>query len=342
MLVTHDMGVIAETCDRVAVMYAGRIVEIGPVHDVIHSPAHPYTAGLMGSIPAMDEDRERLLQIDGAMPRLTAIPRGCAFNPRCPRAFERCRVERPDLMPAGATRAACWLHRRDDAGGGMTPTASATPLVEVARPGEDLRRLGALAQPRRRAQAAPVRACGRRRRASRSRAARRWRWSANRAAARARWRACWSGCTRRRAAAVRLRRRGHRAGAGRAERGALRRRMQMIFQDPYASLNPRWKVQDIVGEPLREHGFADRATRASASSTARVGELLQSVGLAAADVEKFPHQFSGGQRQRISIARALATAARVPGLRRADLGARRLGAGAGAQHHEGPAAQRRA
>jgi len=113
MLVTHDMGVIAETCDRVAVMYAGRVAEIGPVHDVIHSPAHPYTVGLMGSIPAMDEDRERLLQIDGAMPRLTAIPSGCAFHPRCPKAFGRCHVERPNLMPAQATRAACWLHAAD-------------------------------------------------------------------------------------------------------------------------------------------------------------------------------------------------------------------------------------
>jgi peptide/nickel transport system ATP-binding protein len=110
MLVTHDMGVIAETCDRVAVMYAGRIVELGPVHDVIHQPAHPYSRGLMGSIPAMDEDRERLLQIDGAMPRLNAIPRGCAFNPRCPQVFERCRQQRPDLMPARKTQAACWLH----------------------------------------------------------------------------------------------------------------------------------------------------------------------------------------------------------------------------------------
>ncbi|WP_119352987.1 ABC transporter ATP-binding protein [Azohydromonas sediminis] len=110
MLVTHDMGVIAETCDRVAVMYAGRIVEIGPVHDVIHRPNHPYTEGLMGSIPAMDDERERLAQIDGAMPRLNAIPAGCAFNPRCPKAFERCRRERPELMAAGATRAACWLH----------------------------------------------------------------------------------------------------------------------------------------------------------------------------------------------------------------------------------------
>src|SRR5438034_111912 len=110
MLVTHDMGVIAETSDRVAVMYAGRIAEIGPVHDVIHAPAHPYTVGLMGSIPAMDDERERLLQIDGTMPRLTAIPRGCAFNPRCPHVFDRCRVQRPDLLDAGATRAACWLH----------------------------------------------------------------------------------------------------------------------------------------------------------------------------------------------------------------------------------------
>ena len=113
MLITHDMGVIAETCDRVAVMYAGRVAEIGPVRDVIHAPAHPYTVGLMGSIPAMDEDRERLLQIDGAMPRLTAIPAGCAFNPRCEKVFGRCRIERPDLLAAGATRAACWLHAAD-------------------------------------------------------------------------------------------------------------------------------------------------------------------------------------------------------------------------------------
>ena len=110
MLITHDMGVIAEACDRVAVMYAGRVVEVGPVHEVIHQPAHPYTVGLMGSIPSMDQDRERLLQIDGAMPRLNAIPPGCAFNPRCPRVFDRCRSQRPDLMAADATQAACWLH----------------------------------------------------------------------------------------------------------------------------------------------------------------------------------------------------------------------------------------
>jgi peptide/nickel transport system ATP-binding protein len=110
MLITHDMGVIAETAQRVAVMYAGRIVEIGPVGDVIHAPRHPYTVGLMGSIPRIGSRKSRLMQIDGAMPRLNSIPPGCAFNPRCPRRFERCTRERPELAPAGASRAACWLH----------------------------------------------------------------------------------------------------------------------------------------------------------------------------------------------------------------------------------------
>jgi peptide/nickel transport system ATP-binding protein len=110
MLVTHDMGVIAETCDRVAVMYAGRVVEIGPVADVIHRPAHPYTRGLMGSIPDLASDRDALQQIEGSMPRLDAIPPGCPFHPRCPQVFARCREERPELLPAGSTRAACWLH----------------------------------------------------------------------------------------------------------------------------------------------------------------------------------------------------------------------------------------
>ena len=112
MLITHDMGVIAETADRVAVMYAGRLAEIGPVRDVIHAPQHPYTGGLMRSIPKLNEGRETLAQIDGAMPRLNAIPPGCAFNPRCPERFDRCMHDRPSPMPAGATEAACWLYAR--------------------------------------------------------------------------------------------------------------------------------------------------------------------------------------------------------------------------------------
>ena len=110
MLVTHDMGVIAETCDRVAVMYAGRVIEIGTVGAVVHRAAHPYTAGLMASIPVLGARVDRLAQIDGAMPRLNAMPPGCPYNPRCPRVFDRCRVERPDLMPAKESLAACWLY----------------------------------------------------------------------------------------------------------------------------------------------------------------------------------------------------------------------------------------
>ncbi len=113
MLITHDMGVIAETADRVVVMYAGRVAEIGPVRDVIHSPRHPYTSGLMGSIPSVHQHADRLVQIDGAMPRLNAIPKGCAFNPRCPQVMPRCHIERPELMPAGSSRAACWLHDKE-------------------------------------------------------------------------------------------------------------------------------------------------------------------------------------------------------------------------------------
>jgi peptide/nickel transport system ATP-binding protein len=110
MLITHDMGVVAEACDRVAVMYAGRVVEIGPVGAVIHQPQHPYTAGLMKSIPRLDAPIGRLAQIEGSMPRGDALPEGCAFHPRCAHAFARCRVERPAPMPAGASQAACWLH----------------------------------------------------------------------------------------------------------------------------------------------------------------------------------------------------------------------------------------
>lgn len=110
VLISHDLGVIAETCDRVAVMYAGRIAEIGPVRNVVKQASHPYTVGLMGSIPPLDRRVERLAQIDGAMPRLSAIPQGCAYNPRCPKAFARCSQDRPDLLPAGVTQAACWLY----------------------------------------------------------------------------------------------------------------------------------------------------------------------------------------------------------------------------------------
>jgi peptide/nickel transport system ATP-binding protein len=110
MLVTHDMGVIAETADRVAVMYAGIIAEIGPVRDIVRNPLHPYSRGLMGAIPTLATDADRLVQIPGAMPRLSAIPPGCPFNPRCPNVFARCHVERPAAIQRDTHRVACHLY----------------------------------------------------------------------------------------------------------------------------------------------------------------------------------------------------------------------------------------
>ncbi len=130
ILVTHDMGVIAETADRVAVMYAGRIVEIGPVRDVIKAPRHPYTRGLMGSIPDPEAEAERLAQIPGSMPRLTQIPKGCAFNPRCTFAFDRCRAERPEMRDVAGGSVACFLDETQL----IAPAAAAPGGLEKTAP----------------------------------------------------------------------------------------------------------------------------------------------------------------------------------------------------------------
>ena len=127
ILITHDMGVIAETCDRVAVLYTGRLAEIGIARDVIHAPKHPYTRGLMGAIPRLGALSERLPQIAGAMPRLDAIPAGCAFHPRCPERLAVCSVDRPDTVATEHGEVACWLHRPAT---GDRPPAAACERVE--------------------------------------------------------------------------------------------------------------------------------------------------------------------------------------------------------------------
>jgi peptide/nickel transport system ATP-binding protein len=137
MLVTHDMGVIAEAADRVAVMYSGRIAEIGPVESVVRNPLHPYAVGLMGAIPTLTQGAGRLAQIPGSMPRLTAIPPGCAFHPRCPKVFGRCRVDRPDPVGVGPSAVACHLYDADAPDrpaplrGGETPGASHAEPLQV-------------------------------------------------------------------------------------------------------------------------------------------------------------------------------------------------------------------
>ena len=339
VLITHDMGVIAETCDRVAVMYAGRVAEIGPVDAVIHRSAHPYSAGLMASIPDIDGDDERLHQIDGSMPRLNAIPSGCAYHPRCAHALPRCAQQRPELQAVGQGLAACWLIDANAPAHAMVQDSLASamagaPAARVAPANGTVQFTG---HPDHRASAAgpqhptplvQVRDLARHFDVSApwlnrvlEGQPRQWLHAVDGvdfAIPRGQTMALVgeSGCGKSTVARLLVGlyqpSRGqvvfdgqdaHAAFAGR-DALALRRRIQMIFQDPYASLNPRWTVGDVVAEPLLEHGLAP--SRAAAQD-AVVG-LLQSVGLGAADLGKYPHQFSGGQRQRISIARALATA----------------------------------
>ena len=246
MLVTHDMGVIAETSDRVAVMYSGRIAEIGPVRDVVQNPLHPYAKGLMGAIPTLAGEDKRLVQIPGSMPRLSAIPPGCSFNPRCAFAFDRCRVERPEPLAHGSHAVACHLYDKADGDRGMTALLCRRP-----QPAPRVRRLEAVAQPRARRRPSRI-SEGRRRRDLRHQEGR-----DVRAGRRVRFGQDDRGADGGRTAAAELGRRHHRRRlddrprSRRRRAQQLRRRIQMIFQDPYASLNPRFRVDAIVSEPIR-------------------------------------------------------------------------------------------
>ena len=264
MLITHDMGVIAETADRVAVMYAGRIVEIGPVGDVIHQPQHPYTRGLMGSIPSIVDEREQLAQIDGAMPRLTAIPSGCPFHPRCAYAFDRCRVERPELMSAGDQPGGVLAARERARSARMS--APLLELIDVARYFDvSPPWLNRLIEGKSRQILKAVDGV-----------------SLTIAKGETLGLVGESGCGKSTIARLivglyrptrgEIRFAGRRIDFADAEL-ALRRTMQMIFQDPYASLNPRWRVADIVAEPIRAHGIAQtpREVDGAGGRAARAG-----------------------------------------------------------------------
>ena len=113
IFITHNLGIVAKMCDQVAVMYAGRLVESGPVRLIYNAPAHPYTRALLESIPRLGSSRERLTAIDGQPPDPTALPGGCAFHPRCPKAMDRCRAEAPpEFVVSGSQTARCWLAER--------------------------------------------------------------------------------------------------------------------------------------------------------------------------------------------------------------------------------------
>ncbi|HEX8013149.1 MAG TPA: ABC transporter ATP-binding protein [Casimicrobiaceae bacterium] len=317
MLISHDLGVIARVCARVVVMYAGEIVEEGPTEALLADPKHPYTWALINAVPRLDRHApgaRRLTAIAGTPPDPLNHPKGCRFAERCPFRIEQC-TDHPELLEiASGRKSRCWVTQ---AGGTLTAAPGASPAqtlrtaprfeqgqTAVLARGERLLEVRGLAkhfpvpregffEPHRVvhavddvdldvAQGETVGMVGE------------------------------SGCGKSTLARLIVRIHTPTSGsivfagqdiskASMAEIRPLRRRMQMVFQDPYSSLNPRMNIGEILGEPMRFHGL----TSGTVETSSRIVEILDVVGISPKAVKRYPHEFSGGQRQRIAIARAL-------------------------------------
>ena len=321
LFITHDLGVVREICDRVAVMYAGSVVESGPAESLFSDPRHPYTKGLLASINSVDDgtgpaDRDRLDVIEGQMPDLTGTTDACKYADRCPGATEECREAHPDLEPVPTDpgrSVACYRHEhvgemayeydhesrslswqtdradgRDDAGD--EPVVETEGLVKHFDTSGPIERF--LGDPE------PVRAVDG--------------IDIEIDAGSTVGLVGESGCGKSTAARALLRlieptdgsvtyRETDVTAAGSDELRSLRRDLQIVFQDPQSSLNPRRTVRQIVRRPMDLHGIGSQGDRAD-----RVAELIDAVGLDTSHLERYPHELSGGQQQRVGIARALA------------------------------------
>jgi peptide/nickel transport system ATP-binding protein len=306
VIITHNFGIVARYADRVNVMYAARIVESGSADVVFGHPLHPYSRGLLAAVPRLDRGRSAKLQtIDGAPPNLLHPPEGCRFRPRCGYAVELCRQTPDQVEPTPGHTVAC--HRWGDlaagnrslaaaavaAGNSALANGSAAPILQIRgvskffpigggilRRSQEVRAVNDVSL-----EIAPGETLGL---------------------------VGESGCGKSTLGRVILKLDDPTAGQivfDGAELGALRnnqmfavrKKMQVIFQDPYSSLNPRMKVGDIIGEPMMVHRILP-----AREIPQRVAELLSLVGLNGYMADRYPHQLSGGQRQRVGIARALA------------------------------------
>ena len=336
IIITHDLGIVAEMAHRVVVMYAGQVVEQATTAALFDSPRHPYTRALLWSIPKLEEERgRRLTPIQGTVPDPLQLPPGCAFAARCEFAADLCRQREPPLLPAGAGRLArCLLHDptaaaafpgvsldatpaggqqppttgEDAAGapvrGSVWPASRAEPAVAAGAGGAD----SPFVRVRDLSMHFPVTAGVFRHVVGHVRAVDGVSFHIERGETLGL--VGESGCGKTTTGRILLRLL-HATGGSVELAGtpifplqgdelrALRRNMQIVFQDPFASLNPRMTVRDILAEPFIIHGRRREAR-------ARVAELLERVGLSPDHAGRYPHQFSGGQRQRIGIARALA------------------------------------
>ena len=317
LLITHDLGVVARMAHRVGVMYAGEIVEEAPRQAFFGAPRHPYTQKLFAALPDVAGRGARLETIAGQVPALDAMPAGCRFAARCPYAWERCRAESPAWTDCGGgQRVRChWVEEGRDGAVRADATAVRLPL-----PGREVEPVSEPASPGNLLEVADLRVHFPIRRDVLQRVVGHVKAVDGVSLELARGRTLAlvgeSGCGKTTVGKAilqlippsggRVRLDGRElAGLPRAALRPLRRRMQMIFQDPFASLNPRLSVEEIIAEGMEALG-AFGAPGVPADRTAAVAALLRQVGLDAQAAQRYPHEFSGGQRQRIAIARALA------------------------------------